>query len=149
MPYSKNVDLRKNIRRWPLGQRSSRAKRRPLHTAGLLIRLHVAVKTGEKKVHPKIGKDDRTKSHNGEQGSFVPSPLTGKSRMQEGGVDKPRNQRPGFLRVPAPIASPGITGPCRTGDDTKGQQGKSNGDRLVVDLIQYLRGWQPAYWVAP
>jgi hypothetical protein len=46
--------------------RSSRAKRRPPSPVGLMFRLHVAVKTGEEKGHPKIGKDDRTKSHNRE-----------------------------------------------------------------------------------
>ncbi len=54
--HDKSVD-QKNMR-------SSRAKRRPPCSVGLLIRLHVAVKTGEEKGHPKIGKDDRTKSHN-------------------------------------------------------------------------------------
>lgn len=47
------------------------------------------METGEEKVHPKIGEDDRTKPHDGEQGGLVPSPLMGKSRMQEGGIDKP------------------------------------------------------------
>lgn len=107
------------------------------------------MKAGEEKVHPKIGEDNRTKSHDGEKGGLSPSPLMGISRMQEGGIDKPRNQRPGFLRVPAPIAPPGITGPCRTGDDTKGQKGESNSNGLVIDLIQCLRRGQPVYGTVP
>lgn len=43
--------------------------------------LQVTVKTRDQIIYPKIGKDDRAESTDGEQGGFFASPLMGVSGM--------------------------------------------------------------------
>ena len=58
--------------------------------------------------------------------------------MQISRVDHPGDERPGLLRVPAPVAAPGRLGPDRTGDDREGVDRESEGGRPVRHPVEYL-----------
>ena len=61
--------------------------------------------------------------------------------MQIGGKDHPRDEGPGLLGIPAPVATPRILGPDRPGNDREGPQreGERN-DPIGHDLQSLLRG---------
>ncbi len=56
--------------------------------------------------------------------------------MQPGGVVEPDDQGPGFLGIPAPVATPGFGRPQRTEYRSNGKEGKAHRNRLVHQVIQ-------------
>ncbi len=54
-------------------------------------------------------------------------------------VNEPDDQRPGLLRIPAPVAAPRVIGPHGSQDDAERQQGESHHDRLVPQLVDRLQ----------
>ena len=71
-------------------------------------------------IDPEICKEHRNKSKNGEIGNSFAAPASHHPGMQHGRINEPRNQRPGFFGIPAPITAPGWISPDRTGYDADG-----------------------------
>ena len=57
--------------------------------------------------------------------------------MSHYGIDDHRDQRPGLLRVPAPITAPGLIRPDSTEESTDGHQGKPHPQRHLVHNAQF------------
>src|SRR4030042_4440770 len=54
-------------------------------------------------IDPQKGEQNCSESHNGHYSRLLPSPLHRQPLVQEGGVEQPGNEGPGFLRVPTPV----------------------------------------------
>ena len=59
--------------------------------------------------------------------------------MQPGRIVEPDDERPGFLRVPAPVATPGFGRPERAKHGGDREKSKADGDRLVHDVVQHFQ----------
>ncbi len=64
------------------------------------------------------------------------------THVQPCGVVQPDDQRPGFLRVPAPVAAPGLGGPQRTQNGGDGEEGEADGDGLIHHIIHHFQRGQ-------
>ena len=63
-------------------------------------------------------------------------PAGGGAGVQVAGVDDPGDERPGLLRVPAPVAAPRVLGPDRAGDDGEGPQRERERDDAVREHVE-------------
>gem|GEM_PF-4229808 len=102
------------------------------------------MEASEEEVHPEEGEDHRPEPHDGHYRCLPAPPPDGQALMQQGSVDQPGYEGPGLLRVPAPVAPPGVTGPDGAGDYPYAQQGKSYGEAAVIYLIEDLQGGEPS-----
>lgn len=65
--------------------------------------------------------------------AFPPPP--GEPGMKGERVEKPGDDRPGFLGIPTPVSAPGLVGPDRPGDDTGGEPHKTKDDGFAGEII--------------
>src|SRR5919198_5122804 len=72
--------------------------------------LFVAVQPRQEKVHAEEGEQEHEKADDGKDGRLLPPPAGGEPAVEERRVDEPGDERPGLLRVPAPVRSPGGLG---------------------------------------
>ena len=108
----------------------------------------IAVKSGKQVVDPEVSENDRDEADNGQDGRALSPPVPGDPGMEKNGVHEPGDQRPGLLRVPAPVGTPGVIGPCRPGHNSDGQEGEADYDRLVNQFIQGIQGRKQGSWTA-
>ncbi len=60
--------------------------------------------------------------------------------MQVAGVDDPGDERPGLLRVPAPVPAPGLVRPDRPGDDAERPEREAEQHGPVGEPVERRRG---------
>src|SRR5450759_1976732 len=71
----------------------------------------IAVETGEDKVHAEVAEDGGGGTDDGEDGRPLAPPAAGDPCMQISRINEPDDERPGFLRIPAPVCPPRHVGP--------------------------------------
>ncbi len=64
------------------------------------------------------------------------APAAGCPGMQICGIAEPGDERPGLLRIPAPVTTPCLLGPDRASDDREGPNRKGEGDDPVGQPVQ-------------
>src|ERR1017187_1326853 len=94
------------------------------HAAHHLSGPRIAVQPTQQEIHAVVGKNDGGKSDDGNPSGAFALPAAHKTTVQEYGVDEPGDQRPGFLRIPAPIRAPGGIRPHRARHDARRQEQK-------------------------
>ena len=92
-------------------------------------------------IDSKIGDEDTEKTDDRHDCNFFPGPASNHARMQQGSIDEPGDQRPGFFRVPAPVSSPGGVSPDRPCDYAKGQHKEPYGNHLIIEIIKDSLPW--------
>ena len=102
------------------------------------------MQSGEKEVHTQEGEKHGEESNDGHEGCLSSSPANGQTLMEQGRIEKPRNQGPGFFWVPIPISSPGIIGPDRARDDSQSQEGETEFQGLIIQIIQDFQRGKPS-----
>src|SRR4029453_12946342 len=65
----------------------------------------------------------------GQPGGAAATPAGGGAGVEVGREDRPADEGPGLLGVPAPVAAPGRLGPDGAGDDGEGPDGEAEGGR--------------------
>src|SRR6185503_14327803 len=58
-------------------------------------------------------------------------------------VNDPGDQRPGFLWIPAPVATPGVLGPDRTCHHSEGPQREGKSKESIGDQVDLARAREP------
>ena len=96
----------------------------------------------EKEIDPVIGEDHGQEPDNGDPGDPLSAPALGKTGMQGRGIDKPGNQGPGFLRVPAPVSSPGGIRPDGAAYDPGAESDKAEKNNFMGNVINHFQGRQ-------
>jgi len=85
----------------------------------LALVLEIAVQAREE-VYSQVCEEHTSKADNGQDGQTFPVPAADVAGVYHNGVNEPCDQGPCFLRIPAPIGSPGVMRPDRAGDDADG-----------------------------
>ena len=101
-----------------------------------LLCISVGVQTTEEKVDAEIGEEDANEPDDGQPGHAVAVPPFNSTGMEESGIDKPGNQRPCLLGIPAPISAPRQICPDGSRDDPQRQPEKSEEYHLIVELVE-------------
>ncbi len=96
------------------------------------------MQTSKQEVDSEIGEKNRSNADNRQPGNTAARPSPGKAGMEGQGIDKPGNDRPGLLGIPAPVGTPGLIGPDRTGDDPGRKPHKAENNGLVGQVINHL-----------
>src|SRR5258708_8173987 len=64
--------------------------------------------------------------------------------VQPARIVQPDDQRPRFLRVPAPVAAPRFGGPQRAQNRRDREERETDRDRLVHHVVEHIERRQPA-----
>ncbi len=88
---------------------------------GGLFRIGMQTREEVRQIHPEEGYDDDGEAEEGAEGVYV-GVFSGEhaAKVEVGDVDEPGGERPEFLRVPAPVISPGEFSPDATEDEAEG-----------------------------
>ena len=98
------------------------------------------MESGQHQVDPEIRKDHREKPHSGDDRHLRPLPSAYVTSMKVDGIHEPGDERPRFLRVPAPVSAPRAVRPDRSGDDAAGQKRPADGDHTIGHVIELIQG---------
>src|SRR6476620_10396340 len=82
----------------------------------------VRVKTLEEHVHDREAEQHRGEPDDREPGRSGAPPAAGRAGMDVPGVEHPDDERPDFLGVEAPIATPRVIRPDRARDEREGPE---------------------------
>ncbi len=88
-------------------------------------------------VHAAYNKEADQNKHESEdrEEGHLSAPPPDRTQVQKHQIDDPGDERPGLLRVPAPVRSPCAVRPDRAGDHAEGEQGPAEGQRLVAEGV--------------
>src|SRR5512147_2287258 len=98
------------------------------------------MEAGKHQIYPQIRLYDRQKTNRRDHSHLSSLPSANIPRMKINGIDKPGDERPRLFGVPTPIGAPGAVRPNRSGDDTAGKEGPSDGDHAVGHIIELVLG---------
>src|SRR5215475_9934768 len=96
----------------------------------------VRVQPGDHDVDNEEVERHRPECQQVDPGRLDPTPACRGPCVQVCGVAQPRDERPGLLRVPAPVPAPGRLRPDRSGDDRECPDGEAEGHGPVGDPVE-------------
>jgi RNA polymerase sigma-70 factor (ECF subfamily) len=99
----------------------------------------IGVKSDDPDVHDEVVDDDAGEGEQRDHRGTTATPARGEASVQVAGVHQPDDERPGLLRIPAPVAAPGRLGPDGTGDHGERPDREGNRDHPVGELVEDLR----------
>src|SRR6516162_3822708 len=85
----------------------------------------VTVQSAQQKINSDVSEDHRRKTDHRDPRRAFAAPAAHEAAVQENRVDEPRDERPGFLRVPRPVGAPRGIRPDRAGENADGEKQKS------------------------
>jgi len=103
------------------------------------------MQAAQKHIHADKGKSRDKQADNRPPGKHLAAPAGHKPQVQPHRIIEPHNKRPGFFRIPAPIAPPGIGRPQRTQNGGDGEKQKAHRNGLIHYLFNHLRRRQPRF----
>mmetsp|Transcript_16917 Transcript_16917/g.40231 ORF Transcript_16917/g.40231 Transcript_16917/m.40231 type:complete len:576 (-) Transcript_16917:400-2127(-) len=118
------------------GRRDGRSAVVVSRAASANSQLAVAVQAGQEHVDAEEGEGRHQQAHQRPPGRGHAAQPLHQPHMQPGGVVEPDDQCPGFLRVPAPVAAPGLGGPEGAQDGGDGEEREAQRDGLVHQVVE-------------
>ncbi len=94
------------------------------------------MQAGNHQVHQIVIDKQRTETQQGDRRCPAAFPTRCGPRVQVRGVNHPGDERPGLLRIPAPVAAPGGLRPDRPGNDRERPDREGKPDHPVGDAVQ-------------
>jgi len=96
-----------------------------------------AVQSTNQEVHAGEGEQRQQEADHGDPSGPRAAPAAHQPHMQIEHVDEPCDQHERLLRIPSPVAAPGVLGPDGAEEEAaKGEEGKADGDRLVDQPVE-------------
>ncbi len=95
----------------------------------------------ENKIYPIPRHDNALETEHSADSQSESAPFSSDASMQYEQVSEKRDERPGFLGIPIPEASPRVIRPHPAEDGTGGQQEYANLKRAIEVVVQCWRGF--------
>src|SRR3990172_4909863 len=96
----------------------------------------VGMEARQKEVDAQEREEDSAESDDREDRRLAPPPPHRQPPVEKRCVEEPRDERPRFLRVPAPVGPPGVLGPDGPRDDPQGEKGEPDRQAPVIDVVE-------------